>query len=261
MPLQSAIGFDKTYSAYDEDIPALAKSSWGVDDKTMFKYVLSKLEAFDRDEAPWFASVVTSGTHPPYLIPNDFIINRENELERAIRYADQAGADLIDDLIKKGTLDNTIVVITADESRVNPTIGTNIYRDLVLNWIPLIIIAPHHDVPLTIHESFTMQDLPKTILDYLGSDIENINGRSALRSYKTHRDIVFGNIFKKQIFIKREGNKLQKCKVAGYRCFDISFNSQNLFKDEYLIESNRVYHSPSLKNSLRKMILTNWVNT
>jgi phosphoglycerol transferase MdoB-like AlkP superfamily enzyme len=235
------IGFDKAFSANDDNAPSIASSGWGVDDASLYQYVLNQLKKRENNVEPWFASVVTCSTHPPYTVPSNYQPDAGNTIERAVRYADISVAEFIEELEQNNYLKNTIVIITSDESRINQPEGSNLFHDLALNWIPLIIITPNQNQQLLIKQTFTQMDLPKTIIDILNQDVRDIPGRSAIRHYSSDRDLIFGNIFKRNLFISRDSKQIMKCKLGSNKCIDISLNGKGIFDDDYTIISERPY--------------------
>jgi phosphoglycerol transferase MdoB-like AlkP superfamily enzyme len=246
------IGFTSEHSALDDHAPAIRTNGWGVDDKSFFNYVMTHIEELQQSEKPWFVSAITSGTHAPFNVPEDYKPDLDNERQRAYLYADEMLNSFLEELNSAGLLENTLVVLTADESRAFVEDGSPIYRDLVLNWIPLVIMLPGQNKGMQIDQPFSQIDLPKTVLDYLGQDIRQLPGRSALRSYTTSRPLFLGNLYKKHIYFTEDPSIITKCKVTTYQCFDIRLNDKNLFKDQYDIESEDVYYSEMVKRFIQQ---------
>ena len=86
----------------------LQKIAWGVDDYTLFKYAVEQIANIKQQ--PWLVSILSVGTHPPYLVPN---IKRPNR-NMALKYTDQA----LEYLLSQPILDDTLVVITTDETLI-----------------------------------------------------------------------------------------------------------------------------------------------
>ena len=185
-------------------------------------------------------------------MPDSYKQELDDKRQRAFLYADESVAGLLDYLRNHTVLDNTLIIITADESRVFDVSGSPTYRDLILNWIPLIILTPQTKTQGLITESFSLMDIPKTILDYLRENIGNILGRSTLRSYSTMRPVLFGNIYKHHLFVKKDLDIIQKCNTMTYYYIDISTNYKNIFIDDYTITEQHPYFSNSIKNFIQQ---------
>ena len=98
-------------------------------------------------------------------------LNRDN-YDDCIAYLDAALGRLFDQLDKKGILDNTLIVVTADhgeELGEHKLVGhgRSLYRDEL--HVPLLIVKPGR-VPLgkVVAEPVSLRDLPSTIADILG---------------------------------------------------------------------------------------------
>jgi arylsulfatase A-like enzyme len=92
--------------------------------------------------------------------------------DEAIAHVDHHVGRLLEELDRRGVLDNTIVVVTADHGEQFGEHGHMEHSpSLYLNslWVPLIIVAPGH-VPrgLRLDAPVTLRDLPATLLDLAG---------------------------------------------------------------------------------------------
>ena len=116
------IGFDRVLGAgsFPE---ARARSAWGVDDGTFFEAATRLLRQLQQqvelhqERRPWFTTLLTVGTHHPYLVPADFAPNMEDDFERAVAYADQEIARFLEAITRMGVLEDTLVLVSSDESR------------------------------------------------------------------------------------------------------------------------------------------------
>ncbi len=89
---------------------AKLKSGWGVDDITLMHGALRTIDRMraeptaapvssNTDDRPWFMTVMTAGSHHPYIVPEDFAyLPVETEKQRVFRYADAAVGVMIDGL-------------------------------------------------------------------------------------------------------------------------------------------------------------------
>lgn len=176
-----------------------AKSSWGVDDRALFESSVPVLEEFQK-QAPWFAAMLTVGTHHPYTVPKDYVAGDGLDADphaRALRYADDAVVSFIEALEQKGLLDDTLLLVTSDES-----FGVDDYDDqtrlLSYNWGFLIVRAPE-GAHGAVHAPYYQADVPLSIADYLGVTGPFV-GRSVFRDYQQARQLAFGNTYQRKTY-------------------------------------------------------------
>ena len=212
------------YMAKDEQLPRLgfdtvkgaesfetwySRNGWGVDDLTLFEGMLDQIDAFPTDE-PWLIGGLTTGTHSPYNVPDDFLPDIENARYRALRWVDQAVGAFVEGLKARGLYDDTIVVITSDESRER-IVGSPLANEFALNWLPLIILngdAP----PTTSNQIVTSTDLPWLLLSMAtGTDLP-LPG-------ETDESVLFGNVISGRFFwYSKEDEELLACENTNYTC-------------------------------------------
>jgi arylsulfatase A-like enzyme len=171
---------------------------------------------------PFFAFLNYNDAHTPYTEPDDsapgfgsrpaswhdrLVLQQWNQLDkRKLRYPEvQMAVDLYDDAIahldrrlevlleeltRRGVLDNTVVILTADhgEHLGDHRLffhGCSLYRQLV--EVPLVIVDPKRTTAgQAVDEPVSLRDLPATVLDLvgLGSDAE-FPGESLARYWET----------------------------------------------------------------------------
>lgn len=180
-------------------VKGYAKSSWGVDDRALFESSVPVLQEFQK-QAPWFAALLTVGTHHPYTVPKDFVAGDGLDADphaRALRYADDAVMSFIEELERQGLLDDTLLLVTSDES-----FGVDDYDDqtklLSYNWGFLIVKAPEGS-PGAVTAPYYQADTPISIADYLGLAGPFI-GRSFFRDYQQPRQLAFGNTYQRKAY-------------------------------------------------------------
>ena len=186
-------GFDEVYG-HDWFETPYVRSVWGVDDRAYFEQSLRMVDRLQREEIPWFLTLLTVGTHHPTIIPKNFESEKPIRFSRALSYADQAIYAFLVALEQRGVFENTLVLITSDESR-----GMSAGRDkttaaLTQNWGFLIALLPEK-LQASIAEPFGLVDIPISVLDYLGlaERGEHFFGRSLFRSYASGRYLFFAN--------------------------------------------------------------------
>lgn len=182
-----------------------ARNQWGIDDRAFLLQSTKKIAQLQRDSRPWFLTLLTVGTHHPYIVPPDF---GERDFPTAAQYTDRAFGEFLAKIESMGVLDNTLVIITSDESvgisgYRGSTAGQefdDITRKLADNWGFLIALTPPRDRQ-RIDTPFAQVDISLSVLDYLGLTHKpnNFIGRSLFRQYDSGRPIVFGNLYKKYL--------------------------------------------------------------
>ncbi|MCB2214966.1 LTA synthase family protein [Desulfofustis glycolicus] len=159
---------------------------WGASDDSFFRGAANYIDALEQQQQPWFLSLLTVATHQPYAADEKAVQRYGSRQAAAIAHLDQAIARFLDDLRSKGTLDDTLVVITSDESHGAP--GAGWYS----SWGLAIVLAPEQDaLPRLKSEMYGLVDIEVSILDYLELPIPPaILGRSLFRDYDRSRTMV-----------------------------------------------------------------------
>ena len=91
-------------------------SGWGPDDRAFFEEAARLVVELDRGEAPWFLTLLTVGTHHPYAVPDEWAARWPTRKEAAVAWLDAALEAFWARLEGEGILEDTLVVITSDES-------------------------------------------------------------------------------------------------------------------------------------------------
>jgi arylsulfatase A-like enzyme len=89
---------------------------WGPDDKAFFEQATAFVEDISKKSKPWFLTLLNVGTHHPYAVPEEWCSKFRTRKEAAVAYLDEALGDFIERLKEKGILDETLLIITCDES-------------------------------------------------------------------------------------------------------------------------------------------------
>lgn len=107
------VGFDK-FVTMDDFHSSQRISSWGVPDEYLFKKVSDDIDSM---EQPFFMSLFTLSSHPPFDVPMEPYLKGDGDEIRfcnSVYYTDHYLGKLIDDLEQKQKLENTLVIIIAD---------------------------------------------------------------------------------------------------------------------------------------------------
>jgi len=189
----ASAGFERV-DGYDGNEPSYTDSAWGVDDRAFFEEALHEIETLREGDAPWFLTLLNVGTHHPYTVPEDFEPGPRS-FRRAAAYLDRAFGAFIAQLEQSGALDDTLLVVTSDESTGIAGFDTEpLFKGLSQNWGLLLLRGPA--VPEgVVREPFGLSDLALSIGDYLGlaDRAGHFFGRSVFRHYSDPRHLIFGN--------------------------------------------------------------------
>ena len=135
------------------------QQNWGVPDAIFYKRITEDLETF---QTPFFLTVYTISSHPPYDIPN---IEKRN-YENAVRYSDQCLGDFVENLKQSDLWDNTLLIITSDHGTAGFK-GTSVSNPLTYK-IPMLWTGGVMDTAF-VNETMGMQpDLTETLVQQLG---------------------------------------------------------------------------------------------
>ncbi|MFP4068128.1 MAG: LTA synthase family protein [Spirochaetaceae bacterium] len=197
-----AAGFETVLGAPHFDY-SYAASEWGPDDKAFLEQSLSYIKELratnatgDGDngsERPWFLTMLTVGTHHPYAVPDDFAADYDNERTAAVAYLDEALGEFFRELEHAGVFEDTMVVLTSDESHGVVDHPHGRY------WAPLVLIAPEGTSGVN-EGVYGLVDVPTTILDYLGLHPvpPHLRTHSALRPQEEARELTFGSFYTRE---------------------------------------------------------------
>jgi RNA polymerase subunit RPABC4/transcription elongation factor Spt4 len=188
--------------------------AWGVADKDFFHQSIDEINNLQAQSKPWFLTLLTVGTHHPYTIPKNAKIPQVDEFTNAVLHVDDVLDNYITTLQALGVLENTLVIITSDESRGSKIDGTNLTK----NWVPLIVIDDT-DQSATRDEIFIQTDIPLSIVDYLGHKPIAFSGRSLFRSYSQQRPLVFSMFYDKRVYHLSEKFSLTSCDYNFNNCY------------------------------------------
>lgn len=178
------IGFDTTLGMDWFTRPAYLEFPWGKDDKTFFEGALDYVGQLQQADKPWMLTLLTVGTHQPYSAPEDYLQRYDSAKQAAVGYLDDALDSFLAGLESQGILENTLVVITSDESH-----GIDDVR-LASSWGFNLTLAPE-PLPRLKSGTYGHVDLTTSILDYFGFTVPtSLSGRSLFRDYATGREIM-----------------------------------------------------------------------
>ena len=188
------IGFDEVFGERSFE-SAYARSNWGVDDRTLYRRALKMVDSLSLGSAPWLLTLLTVSTHHPYLVPG---VPRPS-VEQALGYANDTLSEFIHNLMDKGYLKNTMVIISSDEAAFRS--GANKLEIAISqHHAPLLVLGGPVTQGKVSDDYFTQADILVSFVDLLGIDFKKGLGRSIFRRYTEDRSLFFGNVYTSQIF-------------------------------------------------------------
>ena len=221
---------------------------WGPPDPIYFSNVAKRLRQLDEKPGPWMVTLLNVGTHHPFKIgkepeqqPLDDELSTEDitpepqeARKKAMRTMEDALNRFLDDLASDGILDDTLVIITSDES------GGFIRKDhesVPLNSnVGVLAIRPPDSDSLEDYANrdqiVAQIDIPPTILDAtgLGTEAGDMIGRSLMvKQPKQQRDLLLADTYTGLKYFLRESGQLLSCSELMTDCTTWRFNPERLF--------------------------------
>ncbi len=180
------IGFDATHGLEWFSNSNYLEFPWGKDDKAFFEGALDYVGQLKKHKQPWMLTLLTVGTHQPYSAPEDYLQRYETPKQAAVGYLDDALDQFLSGLERQGVLNDTLVVITSDESH-----GIDGVR-LASSWGFNLTLAPEQaQLPRLNAGVYGHVDLSTSILDYFDLPVPTaLSGRSLFRDYDSGREIM-----------------------------------------------------------------------
>ena len=214
------IGFDSVLgaSSFPENVKG---SAWGVHDGILFERVFDEVQKMQASESPWFLTVLNVGTHHPFdFVPESFD-GAEAPKVRSFEYLDKALGDLFQKLENNGLLEDTLVLITSDESGGLVGAASPEVQQIARNWS--LLAAIHPKIPeLTVRETFGHIDFSATLFDLIGRKPKmKLAGQSALRKPEHDRPIYLFNNLGGELSILRSETAVT-CSTKTEECFQLT---------------------------------------
>ena len=90
---------------------------------SLFRRAGEVVDELEAAPGPWFLTLLTVGTHHPYTLPPDVERSQDDDgLRSAFETLDASASDFFDSLARRGVLDDTLVLLTVDESPAVTTV-------------------------------------------------------------------------------------------------------------------------------------------
>ena len=159
---------------------------WGKTDPVFFRGARQYIAELRATDKPWLLTLLTVGTHQPYAAPDDIVARYPNRMIATVAILDQAVADFLNGIKEDGVLDDTLVIVTSDESH-----GDDL-GEWVSSWGLMAILAPEgRELPRIKTGGYGLVDIQASIQDYLGLPIPpSVIGPSMFRDYRQPREMI-----------------------------------------------------------------------
>ncbi|MBA3012863.1 MAG: sulfatase-like hydrolase/transferase [Desulfobacula sp.] len=159
---------------------------WGTTDEDFFVGADKYIRTLQAGGKPWFLTLLTVATHQPFDATDKMIARYGSRKIAAVAQLDEAVSQFIKQLRQNGILDDTLVIITSDES--HGAEGADWYS----SWGFAAVFAPEQQaLPHLKKGSYGLVDLEVSVLDYLGLPLPpDVIGRSLFREYQNSREMV-----------------------------------------------------------------------
>jgi len=197
-----------------------ARTDWGVDDKAFFEQSLGRVLQLHDAERPFFATLLTVGTHHPFTIPDSAAAEgARTRQERAFRWADDALADFLGEIDRRGVLNDTVVVITSDESTGLAKAASATQRLLSQSWSFAIVMLPE-PMAKRVDTLYAHVDTALSVIDLLGlgNEAEGFVGRSWFRDYESPRPVFSGNTYARSVMMFEPSGSAVVCSESFQSC-------------------------------------------
>lgn len=203
---------------------------WGVNDDQFFQQSLRELERVKKDGNPWFVTMLTSGTHHPFNVPKDFESDyAPKTFAHSVAFLDTALARFLTEIETRGLGENTLIVITSDESFGLEGDLSADQMAVAQAWGTLTLVFPDARKEL-VTETFSQADVAHTLLDYLSiRPPATMGGRSTLRHYAASRAIGFGNTYLRMVLGIDTDLRLFACNETFSGCRKYATDPDHLF--------------------------------
>lgn len=197
-----------------------ARTDWGVDDKAFFEQALWRVLELDDADQPFFATLLTVGTHHPFTFPDSEAgEGAGTRQERAFRYADDALSDFLTQLQRRSVLDDTVVIISSDESTGLAKAASATQRLLSQSWSFAVVMLPEAQAK-RVDTLYAHVDTALSVTDLLGLEQGDggFVGRSWFRDYETARPLFAGNTYARSVIMFDVSGAAVVCKETFRSC-------------------------------------------
>jgi phosphoglycerol transferase MdoB-like AlkP superfamily enzyme len=223
-------------ACYDQ---SLVVNTWGVPDETLCDHALTTLDSMAHDGTgkPFFATLLTITSHPPYELPpfTKFQPKSRDKRDQVYEYADWAISNFMKDCAKTDWYENTIFVLVGDHGlKLNDADEV----PLSYNHVPLLIKAPGLiKKGKVMHGMANQTDIFPTVMGMLNLPyVQNTLGYDLLHESRPYaffsQDEKLGVINDKFLYISRK---------SGHESITLYRENQGLdLSEQYKITKNEM---------------------
>ena len=241
------VEFNSYYGRSEYDNEADFDGTWGIYDDKFFTWSAQQMSKM---KAPFFSTIFSLSSHPPYSIPKEFendFTDGKTKMHNSVKYSDFSLKQFFKFAKTQDWYDNTLFIITADHTP--PSNKPQYYKEIGAMHIPLVFFHPTNSKLKGRHTEVVGQiDIMPTILDLIGYSKPFFGFGTSLFNGKDHFSVTYYNN-KYIIFGFNHALFLQNEKVIGLYALDDKMQNSNL-----LLE--KVKLAELLENKLKAYIQT-----
>ena len=222
------LGFQNIMDDTNFPIRGQTNADWGPIDSVVFKNAMQQISQVSQANKPWFMMIMTEGTHDPFTVPKDCTakLPKSWSEENTYRCMDEALDNFLNWLDVNHIRDNTLVMVTADESIINGRDNKQWVPHLLDNNHGILMVLTPDKVVARKTDFFMQPDLLASILDYIDTPeplSEHDFGRSIFRDYSRFRPLYFSMVYLNIFHMMPDANHL----ISSYR-------TENKYRKYYL---------------------------
>ncbi|MBQ9578336.1 MAG: ankyrin repeat domain-containing protein [Ottowia sp.] len=211
--VMAAVGFNEVHGVEWFEEQKLENDyhfAWGIVDSIFFQGAQRYISRLRQGKQPWMLTLLTVGTHHPFSVPDSIAAQYPSRRDATVALLDEAVAKFLRRLEADGVLEDTLVIVTSDESH-----GATRW-DWTSSWGIHLVLAPEQTaMPRIKQGGYGLLDVEASVLDYLGlAAPPAIIGRSYFRNYDTPREMFS---FTNMVLRRHTGNTSIKC-AGGSAC-------------------------------------------
>lgn len=148
------------------------ENAWGMSDEDLYRQALQQADATHARGKPFFMHLMTTSNHRPYTFPEGRIpLPSGSGRPGAVRYADWALGQFIEDARQHAWFEDTVFVVLGDHCASS---AGKVDLPAARYHIPLLIYSPRHVAPGRVDTVSSQIDVAPTLLALLGIDYESV---------------------------------------------------------------------------------------
>ncbi len=186
--LDSRFGLDQGFDTYDDDLANAEEAPLFMFRETKALDTAKRANRWleERGDERWFLWMHLFDPHANYEPPEPFASRCEDPYDGEIAYADAGIGEVLETLRKRGELDKTLVIVTADHGESLGEHGESthsIFLHDATTRVPLILMHPSLVQGKRIEEVVSSVDIVPTVLELLDvGQPAPVDGRSVARA-------------------------------------------------------------------------------